>query len=281
MSMEIAFINDVKVEVVLKAINDVNNSLTNIYSGSPGATLYDRYIFWTAEAKRTLGSVLPIEEVKRLVESSKYWVLIETNNFSASNITALIYSEIDERKMELAKVASLLVVQIEEWSGFDGVLVIADTSFYLHTDEYFTHFKWHEMLSIRTDIEIRVVVPIRVIDELDRMKSSNKSIPVSDANLEPVRTRARLTLKKINNLFEKVDSTPTLNIGVNSSENTSMKLYMDSLSHVSLEDGDTEILDRSLRLKEKAQKRLIILTRDAGMHLRAKSIGLESKLLID
>ena len=59
----------------------------------------------------------------------------------------------------------------------------------------------------------------------------------------------------------------------------SLSLMLDDLSHVSLSDADSEILDRALYLQQATGREVTILTRDTAMSLSARNSGLKCILL--
>lgn len=276
--MEISIVEGIGVEKALQDIERVLNNITNAYSASPGATLYARYINWTNESIRILNGVIDIKSVSKLITTTRYWSLITAANHEIPEVLSIINTELAERTKQITFEVELIKKEFEKWKYFSGVLVIADTSVYLHSNNYFDKVDWHEIARIPPEREIRIIIPIQVIDELDDAKTSNRTILVSETNKEMIRDRARQTLKKINQLFMSVHEFQTLTVGIDNYKKTSIGLDIDSIYHVPVANADGEILDLALSLRTRTNKNVKIVTRDTGMHLRARNIGLESEL---
>ncbi len=117
-----------------------------------------------------------------------------------------------------------------------------------------------------------VLVPIAVIDELDRLKeSSNKQ----------VRWRATHALGFIDSLFQVTDRPAP----VRSAESqvwrapVVMELIFDPPGHVRLPIDDDEIVDRALSMAALTESPVTLITFDTGQSLRARSAGLLVKKL--
>lgn len=141
-----------------------------------------------------------------------------------------------------------------------------DTNFFLHHGKRFDEADWPAIVRPGT-YDIRIVVPLAVVRELDSKKSIAKNIKAGDTD-EPVRTRARATIRELRTLFAKPNDVVTLR------PTLTVELLLDRIAHRPMDDGDAEIIDRTLAAKRLTGQDIAIVTSDAGMEFTAKVEGL-------
>ena len=150
-------------------------------------------------------------------------------------------------------------------------LLIPDTNIYLHQDHHFHELNWRDIAA--TSDEVRVLIPMAVMREIDKAKRAPGNKTVSFTNKEAIRDRARLASKRIRTSFENPESIPELATRV------SMELLMDPRGHIAIEDSDSEIIDRALALQTMAGRKVAIVTSDGNMQFGAHVAGLGAILL--
>jgi predicted ribonuclease YlaK len=118
-------------------------------------------------------------------------------------------------------------------------------------------------------------VPLLVVDELDRLKRDNQA-----------RTRARMALKMLNDVFAHVSEDQTMSV-LRGADDTSgpdgwlglgpitTELLFDPPNHERLPDPDAEIVDRALAVQNLAGRPVTMVTYDINMALRARYSGLK------
>ena len=79
--------------------------------------------------------------------------------------TSIINTEISEAKTKFQKLIEYLEGESTKWENFSGVILILDTNVLLHSPKIFFEMNWHEKLAIDQTKEIRIVLPIRIIQE--------------------------------------------------------------------------------------------------------------------
>ena len=112
-----------------------------------------------------------------------------------------------------------------------------------------------------------------VVDELDNLKRNGKG--------DGTKARARETLK---DLEELLPNRPDRRVVVQGrvpgkSADVSIEVLVDELAHVRLQDPDSELVDRALTIRQLAGRRVVVMTGDIGMALRARSVELEVVVL--
>ena len=84
--------------------------------------------------------------------------------------------------------------------SFSPSVLMPDTNVFLHQDEPFDTMDWKA--TVPTSDEVRVVIPMVVVRELDRHKRTPNNNVVSRTNKEAVRDRARRTSRELGQLFQ-------------------------------------------------------------------------------
>lgn len=243
---------------------------------------YEAYCKWAMDSVGIMSRLVDQEEIERLIATPRHWSLVGASVIQGNDSNSVIYlvnTELNQRIQELEGVIQAIGNEISRWEIYDGELMIPDTNVFLHENDFFDEIDWRQKLDIRPYTNIHLVIPILVIGELDRKKRLSKGNPVSNTNPMEVRSRARLTLKKIDALFPNPTWMQTLDQRNEHHGSISMTLLMDGLRHIRLPDPDSEILDRALSLEQATGRKVTIVTKDVSMSLSARSAGLQSKLL--
>jgi predicted ribonuclease YlaK len=138
-------------------------------------------------------------------------------------------------------------------------MLVPDTNVLIHHTKPLDQVEWRRMIS---GSYVRLVIPILVVDELDRRKRDRGE----------TRTRARQTLRTLKQSFENPAWAARLSEKPTDVE--SMHLWLDPQRHRRLPDSDLELIDRSVALQVEANRAVTLVTFDTGMALRALAAGL-------
>ncbi len=136
-------------------------------SGQPVREQMNHYFQWTDNAERQLGSVLAPGEAQALVFTQTYWAL-RTSPLDGVRLNTLIEREYESRQQALQQLAERLRAQSSRWERQAAPLVIPDTNMFLDKDETIDQIDW--TMAADSNMEVRLVVPLIVIHELDRLK---------------------------------------------------------------------------------------------------------------
>jgi predicted ribonuclease YlaK len=107
---------------------------------------------------------------------------------------------------------------------------------------------------------MHVLVPLLIVEELDRLKRHSET-----------KTRARGALK----MLRVTDATTQPN-GMLSLGPITMELLFDPPDHERLPDNDAEIVDRALVIQALAARPVTMVTYDKNMAFRARYAGLQA-----
>src|SRR5437899_952930 len=196
--------------LLLDALRLTENSLENV-RGSGGSAIerFNAYQKWANEEARRLGRLLRPADLDSLVTTPRYWTLQALDPVAHGSLAAFINLELDERLRVVSGTREELERELVRWQSARGLVVVPDSHVLLHHDEYFDAIEWTTVVPARAE-DVNVVIPLLVIDELDDQKRGNRNNKVSDHNPERARTRARVTLRKLDELFTNTDWRVTL-----------------------------------------------------------------------
>jgi hypothetical protein len=262
---------------LLEAITAVATGAINL-RGSAGSP-YEDYIRWANDSAQKLSLLISAVDVDRLVLTQRYWLLQSMpGSRDHPTVRMLLNSEVDERVRAFEETEKALRQQIERWSR-PGVFVVPDTSFYINhpkkleeaieDDDLFRH------LNLPPFEAIHFLVPILVIDELDRLKESTN---------KDVRWRAGYTTAVLNDrlrdptrpgTLRQEERLPRSGWGTFRDEVT-LEILFDPPRHTRLPINDDEIIDRALAAQVLAGRDLTVITYDTGQSMRARAAGLKA-----
>lgn len=170
-------------------------------SGGTGIERVNAYRRWSIEAAGALRYVLRPDDVDRLVLTPRHWALHALDPAAHVGAADLVQLELDTRRDDLrAAVVALDRLLPRLWVN-RGRFVVADTNVYLHHPEPFDRIDWSGVLPGLGHIGVHLLVPLVVVDELDRQKQGRSDRRVVRDKLETVRTRARTTIRTLEELF--------------------------------------------------------------------------------
>lgn len=228
-------------------------------SGGTGFDRFNAYNEWAQQAIGRLSFCLRPAEIDRLVTTSRHWLLQGLDPATRANSLASLVD------LEAVQVTGRLSAAVEEFQSDllrwrrPGRVVVPDTNVYLHHPTPFDETDWHQVLG--TDESLRIVVPLVIVDELDRHKHSGK---------QEVRARARVTLKAIDKLLP--DPQEPVSVKLANGSAFRFEMLLDPLGHLRLPSADDEIVDRVAALTPLLDNPPLLVTYDTGAALRA-SVG--------
>jgi hypothetical protein len=230
-----------------------------------------------------LGNQISSADLDQLVLTRRYDLLLGgVGNMTGTEIKVqrvvnnLVDIELNERVTAFDEAIKALEQQIDRWSRL-GKFVVADSSFYINHPQKLEEVDFAKTLDVRGD-PIHILVPIVVVDELDRLKE------IKDAH---VRWRAGYTLGVLDRVFEHTsgptllqaeDLSPLDSGGIPRGEVT-IELLFDPPGHIRLPINDDEIIDRALAIQPLAARPVSLLTYDTGQATRARAASLNVKKL--
>jgi rRNA-processing protein FCF1 len=255
-------------DAALIALDDALRDATNIAGHARSTQDYLIGFFsWHEQTElRLRGSVAP-EDVERLLFSPRIWALRQID-VTAASARAWAELELAARCSGLERARTELRTAKERWRSGSAVFLVPDTNVLMEHEKTLMQLPWQEIYEARH--ELRVVLPLLVIDELDGLKRRGR---------DGARSRAQTILKEIS-AADILGRFPRCTLQTREFGRTiSLEIFNDDLSHVRLTDPDSEIVDRCLHLTELTGQKVVLVTYDVGMAVRAENAGVEVQLL--
>lgn len=162
-----------------------------------GDEITTKYLQWVNDASRMLGPVLRKADLDRLVYTPRYWAAL-ANPATTPAVVGAVLQETEQRERDLDAALKEAVALRDHWAidPRGTQVVVPDTGLFLnHVEEKDGRFDiatiaWRALAQARIVDEVRVVVPIVVIDEMELIKD-NRSIA------EKRRSKARWAVKHV------------------------------------------------------------------------------------
>lgn len=249
---------------VLQVLQSVRTAAGNI-DGRVYHDAYRRllaYLQWANESERLLTSQISTRDIDRLVRTRTHQTLLDGVGHLAgtdqqSLVNGIVGLEIQQRVVALGDAVLALQTQMERWPG-EVTLLVPDSSFYIQHDAKFEDADFVDLVGAAGPV--RVLFPMAVVDELDRLKESKD---------KQVRWRAGHTLAVLDRLLEDTTADAPHHVEV----------LLDPPGHTRLPITDDEIVDRVLAVQALAAGPVWLVTYDTGQATRAKQAGLPVRKL--
>lgn len=255
---------------LLRALQHVRTQIDGLWPLSDASAVVN-YVRWATEAAATLRGWLTNADVERLIRTPAYWAALALPP-GADSGPRLVKDELQARQQELERVITSVEQAVGRW-GDDAVsqLVIPDTNVLVHHKDGIETADWHTLLSahVRSLTEIRLVLPLLIVDELDKRKDGK----------EPQRSRARHALKSLYGRFSTGTASRSPLSTTSQGTRVWLEILMDDPGHSRLPRADEELLRTAGRLQDLADRPVLFVTYDTGAALRATAVGVSHLLL--
>jgi rRNA-processing protein FCF1 len=246
-----------------RALSEALRRLENLRGGG---TTIEQYLSWVTESEKSLRAVIGEPDLPVKLYSDRYWHIFGSPRIRADLVKAYehnrwiqaLYAEI-EAQVEGLQAAARQLHEIKDSATFAGSVIVYDTNSLMHYEAP-QDIHWS---NIRQP-PIRLVIPLVVVDELDRKRYSGSP---------KMAGRARTAQRALWKVF--ADEDPSRPAPVPHRDGVSVEILLDEPGHQRLASPDDEIIDRVCLLKQLGTASVAVLTHDIGLALRAKSAGLD------
>jgi hypothetical protein len=163
---------------LLKNLESVRTEAFNLRGGGGPTSAHRRllgYLDWTSRAVSLLSSQISSADLNHLVLTRRYELLLAgAGTLSSAEteveqvVNGLVALELHERVEAFDAAIKALLGQIRRWSAY-GHYVVPDTSFYIEHPEKLEEADFGPLIEV-WESPITVLVPMVVVDELDRLK---------------------------------------------------------------------------------------------------------------
>jgi rRNA-processing protein FCF1 len=244
---------------IIAAKNLPGNVSRGGFSPEAEATYLERrqadYLDWAEVTEGQLGNVTNDPEVLTLLYTSAYYE-IRALNPSGPRAVAFIDSERARQVTALEALRNDLERRLDRARAAPGAITLLDTNVLLH-HQLPDSMAWRDVLHQE---RIRLVIPLRVIEEMDAKKYTES---------EKLRRRARDRLPKLYALVGTGGAPKTLPNG-----HGTVEVYIEPGPRTRPADADTEILETAHDLEQLSGTKATIVTGDTAMRLRAETEGI-------
>lgn len=213
------------------------------------------YLDWAQVTEGQLGNVTYDPEVLTLPYTSAYYAILQFSPESPRAV-AFIDSEIARQIRILESLRDDLQRRVERARAAPGAITILDTNVLLH-HQLPDSVAWPELVGQES---VRLVIPLRVIEELDEKKYTAS---------EKLRNRARERLPKLYALVGAGGVPKDLPNG-----HGTIEVFIEPGPRMRSADADNEILETARDLALLSGSKVTVITGDTGMRLRAEAEGM-------
>jgi hypothetical protein len=240
----------------------------NSWGGGPGQSTSDRigkYLSWTEDVEPQLRNVFDGEFVAEAIRTTGYWTL-RTISPDVVRVTTLVRTEYEGRIRFLNALAAQLKAEQARWDSYAAPLIVPDTNVFLDPDTSPEQVDW--AAEIDATINVRVVVPLVVVRELDRLKRQGNN------------TTGRLARRAIKWLAACLPDDVNAHSEVLNDARTpgaTIETYLHGGVYRP-EEADGIISDFCRWLRAIAGLPVTLVTRDLGMSVLARAAGLSVAL---
>ncbi|MGI5484971.1 PIN domain-containing protein [Streptomyces lavendofoliae] len=254
---------------VLQALQSVHTMALNLRGAGP-QTAYSRligYLDWSSNAVRMLHSQISAADIDRLVLTRRHQALLDGFGHLAGSsqervVNGLVDLELDQRLTDIKEVIDTLREQMQRWDTRSTAFIVADTSFYIQHPSKLEDIDFASDFKRIGGRDVRFIFPMVVVDELDGLKQHKD---------RRIRWRAGYTLAVLDRLLSS--GKPAVLSGPGG-EDVSVEVLYDPPGHVRLPIADDEIVSRALAFQALVGARVILVTYDTAMSMRARVTGL-------
>lgn len=250
-------------EPLQRVVTDVGN-LSTAHFADPHARR-DRYLTWANNSVAALRYIVAPTDLDRLILTPAFWHIHSLTDMRYGAEVLTIGTEIEARKTALTQLHADLQAQADRWSAVR--IVVPDTTMFIHHDKL-REWDLAPLLKLAEDEALHIVVPMVVVDELDRLKETSKkhtrwrgqySTAVLDKTLPNPLRPAELRERGYAPGRGRV----------------TIEVLVDPPGHVRQPDEDAEIVDQANAVNGLAAQPVTVLTYDTGQSMKARSRGLD------
>lgn len=243
-------------------LNLLSNNASNVRTSGERGPIVERYLTFCAESVSQLRHSIRPSSIDALIQTRRYWAILVLDPASRTS-KELVDLELQDCIARFDAASRGVLDEARLWAN-SGVLIVPDTNVFLHVlTDTIAAADWRTMAEQRPQVPVTVVLTLAVIDELDKKKHSN------------LRTKAKAPLREINALLGGFTRASLSVVG----GLTDIIVLIDEPDHVPLPHADSEIVDRALTLQGRTASKVVVVTGDTGMKLRALHAGVAVVLL--
>ena len=250
---------------VANALAELVNAGRNIVGSVPGGTqigpgaipLAEAYVRWVETVENQLTALSLDLDLVDALHTGRYWRIRQLHEEPIRPV-ALVQSEIDRQAGWLEALRRDLQQRIHRGIAAQGAPAVIDTNVLL---EFMppAQIDWHSILAISS---VRLVVPLRVIEELDLLKFDRRRPDRAD--------RARRILPQLAAVVGAGGEPREVR------EDTTIEVLVSPAPRARPADGDEEVLQTCQELEQFGGRPVTLISADTAIRLRAQALGIRA-----
>ena len=251
--------DNVKLDRAIRELRDQAGRVGGLAVG--GVTSADDrrtdYLNKVAAAEAQLRNFFTDPTLWTRLHGERHWMICSLSP-SNPNLARLITDEAQEQERYLNGLAERLDRFARRADAAPGDLVVLDTNVLLHYEPPW-QVNWNEVLGSKQPV--RLVLPLRVIEELDEAKYRDR---------DKIPQRARGLLSQLWRVLEPSKGGPAA-LGDNT--DITVEVFLDDEPRRRTLDADAEILEECRTLRAVGRP-VSLVTADTGLSIRASALGI-------
>ena len=239
----------------LRSLQETIDAAEHARVARDAADKKDRYLEWVETVEAQLRWLTIDPDVRGMLQTERYW-RIRALDETDPRPWPLMDAEIELQVDALKPMAADLQARVETLAAAPGHVTVLDTNVLLH---YLppADIDWRR---VADRSEVRLVIPLRVVEELDAKKYSG-SAKLAD--------RARRLLPQLEAVLGSGGDPARLRDGV------TIEALVPGMPREAPTDGDEEVLAGCVELEVLTSEKVKLVTGDTAMRIRAQALGVE------
>jgi len=214
------------------------------------------YVHWVRDAEAALAFHFDRHDAADVLLTPRYWEILRLQDENRE-VVPLVNQETEARLADLEELRATYKLLRDRFSQETRRVLVPDTNVFLHYT-FFTQAPWSE-LADKSDP--RIIVPLLVLEQLDRLKFSPN---------QKTAGRAQQVIRRLSLMLDDRGATPTA-----IPTGGTIEVFVDEPGHVRMASEDAEIVEVARQLTGLLPKPARLVTGDLGMRLRAGALGVE------
>jgi len=214
------------------------------------------YVRWVRDAEAALAFHFDRHDVADVLLTPRYWEILRLQEDNRE-VTPLVNQEMEARVADLEELRATYKLLRDRFSQETRRVLVPDTNVFLHYT-FFTQAPWSELAE---NSDPRIIVPLLVLEQLDRLKFSPN---------QKTAGRAQQVIRALSLMLDDRSATPT-----NIPRGGTIEVFVDEPGHLRMASEDSEIVEVTRQLTGFLPKPARLVTGDLGMRLRAGALGVE------
>ncbi|WP_329311074.1 PIN domain-containing protein [Streptomyces sp. NBC_01262] len=226
------------------------------------------YLAWADTCESRLRAVFAEPDITARLHTQRYWHLYRHHEVEADDVWVNTNLPVpdpagQEVAAQLTYLASIArqTEQLGALAERPGRVLVYDTNSLMHYQPP-DAIEWAKLVKASA---VRLVVPLVVVDELDRKQHEGS---------EKMAQRARRALQELDKILDGTQ--PGEAAPLPERAGVSIEFLMDEPGHRREASADDEVIERSVLLAQIIGGSVAVVTADTGMRLRARAAGLET-----